>query len=231
MLTGARNALQCAEDLTLKSYVAARCAGRLLDAECDQPLCIASLEQKVHSLEEEKVLFEASSASAETELQAARREAEAAKAEAAELRRSLETKALELKDAKCREQASSQAVNAYREAVRAGAESLQRDIAAFLETMRLSPPDLSPTANSISIFELFRWLRACVSMATSGNCAMGDLSAAVAVRSLSAAICQLLPEGGGADSAMTKAQLRSMRDPTFVWPSLDEVRPETLPCN
>ena len=64
-------------------------------------------------------------------------------------------------------------------------------------------------------------------MATSGNRVMGDLSAAVAVRSLSATICQLLPEGGGADSAVT----RSMRDPTFVWPSPDEVRLETLPCN
>ena len=119
--------------------------------------------------------------------------------------------------------------NAYREAVRAGAEPLQRDIAAFLGTMGLSAPDLSPTANSISISELFRWLRACVSMATSGNRAIGDLSAAVAMRSLSAAVCKMLPEGGGAEAAVTKAQLRSMRDSTFEWPSLDEVRPEALP--
>ena len=185
MLTGARNALQCAEDLALKSYVAARCASHLLDAEHDQPLCIASLEQKARSLEEEKTSLEAelsaTCASAEIELQAARLEAETAKAEAAELHWSLESKAKELKDAECSEQASKQAVNAYREVVRAGAEPLQRDIAAFLETMGLSTPDLSPIANSISISELFRWLRACVSMATSGNRAMGDLSAAVAV--------------------------------------------------
>ena len=44
MLTGAMNALQCAEDLALKSYVAARCASRLFRAEHDQPLHIASLE-------------------------------------------------------------------------------------------------------------------------------------------------------------------------------------------
>ena len=144
MLTGARNALQCAEDLALKSFVAARCASRVLDAERDQPLRIASLEQKARGLEEEKASLEAeltaARASAETELQAARLEAEKAKAEAAELRRSLETKATELKDAECREQAATQAVNAYREAVRAGAEPLQHDIAAFLETMILSPP-------------------------------------------------------------------------------------------
>ena len=95
--------------------------------------------------------------------------------------------------------------------------------------MGLSPPDLSPTANSISISELFRWLRACVSMATCGNCAMGDLSTAVAVRSLSVAVYKLLPEGSGTEASMTKTQLRTMRDTTFVWPSPDEVRPEALP--
>ena len=102
MLTGARNALQCAEDLALKSYIAARCASRLLDAEHDQPLRIASLEQKARSLEEEKTSLEAeltsARARAETERRAARLEAETAKAEAAELRRSLEAKAEELKD-------------------------------------------------------------------------------------------------------------------------------------
>ena len=94
-------------------------------------------------------------ANAEAEPQAAHLEVENAKAMAAELRRSLETKATELKDAECREQAATQAVIAYREAVRASTEPLQRDIVAFLETLSLSPPDLSPTANSISISEMF----------------------------------------------------------------------------
>ena len=65
-------------------------------------------------------------------------------------------------------------------------------------------------------------------MAICGNRAMGDLSAAVAVWSLSAAVCKLLPEGSGAEASLTKAQLCTMRDPTFVWPSPDEVRPEAL---
>ena len=126
MLTGAGNALRCAEDLALKSYFAARCASRLLNAEREQPLRIASLEQKVSGLGEEKAALEAelstSRASAETELQAARRETEAAKVEMAELRWLLEAKERELKDTECREQAATQAINAYREVVRAGAE-------------------------------------------------------------------------------------------------------------
>jgi len=44
MLTRAANALQCAEDLALKSYVVARCASRLFRVERDQPLRIVSLE-------------------------------------------------------------------------------------------------------------------------------------------------------------------------------------------
>ena len=95
--------------------------------------------------------------------------------------------------------------------------------------MSLSAPDLSPTANSITISELFRWLRACVAMADSGSQAVGDLRAAMAVRSLSIAICRLLPAGGGADVAVTKAQLWSMRDASFEWPSPLEVHSDTLP--
>ena len=111
MPTGAKNALQCAEDLALKSYVAARCTSHLLDVERDQPLRIASLEQKARGLEEEKASLEAklatARANAEAELQAAHLEVENAKAEAAELCRSLEMKATELKDAECREQAAT----------------------------------------------------------------------------------------------------------------------------
>ena len=66
-------------------------------------------------------------------------------------------------------------------------------------------------------------------MEDSGSRAMGDLSAAVVVRSLSAAICRLLPAGGGADAAVMKAQLRLMRDATYERPSPEEVRPDALP--
>jgi hypothetical protein len=65
-------------------------------------------------------------------------------------------------------------------------------------------------------------------MATCGNRAMGDLSAAVAVRSLSADVCKMLPEGSGAEASLMKAQLRTMRGPTFARPSLDEVQPKAL---
>ena len=100
-------------------------------------------------MEEEKAALEA-------ELQTARRETEVAKSEMGEVRQLLEAKDKEMKDTECREQAASHEINAYRKAVRVGAEPLQLEIAAFLRTMGLSDLNLSPTANSISISELFR---------------------------------------------------------------------------
>ena len=138
-------------------------------------------------------------------------------------------KSEELTETEHKHLAANQAINAYSEAIRAGAEPLQLDVAGFLRSLGLSAPDLSPMANSVSISELFRWLRACIAMATSGSRAMGDLSAAVAVRSLSATICKFIPAEGGAEAVVTKARLRSMRDLSFAWPSPDEVRPEALP--
>ena len=67
-------------------------------------------------------------------------------------------------------------------------------------------------------------------MATCGNHVMGDLSTAMAVQSLSGAICKMLPEGSGAEASLTKTQLRTMRDSSFVWPSPEEVLSETLPA-
>jgi hypothetical protein len=58
---------------------------------------------------------------------------------------------------------------------------------------------------------------------------MDDLSAVVVVRSLSAAICRLLPADGGAKSSVMKAQLWRMRDATFEWPSPDEVLHDAFP--
>jgi len=201
--------------------------------ERGEPLRMARLEQRVAQLEREKTALDAalstSQAETETALKATRQEAEAAKEETVEARLQVDAKKKELEETECKHQAMCPAINAYREAIRAGAEPLQIEVDELLEKLGLVAPDLSPNAPTISISELFRWLRACVAMANSGSWAMGDLSAVVAVRSLSAAICRLLPAGGGADAAFTKAQLWSMRNATFEWPPPEEVRPDALP--
>ena len=47
---GTANALQCAEDLALKSFVAARCARRQLEAEAGASARVAELEKMVSAL-------------------------------------------------------------------------------------------------------------------------------------------------------------------------------------
>ena len=47
MNTGAAIALQCAEDLALKSFVAARCARRQMEVEVGASSRVAELEEKV----------------------------------------------------------------------------------------------------------------------------------------------------------------------------------------
>ena len=50
MNTGAANALQCTEDLALKSFVAARCSRKLLEAEAEASSRVAELEKMVSAL-------------------------------------------------------------------------------------------------------------------------------------------------------------------------------------
>ena len=67
-------------------------------------------------------------------------------------------------------------------------------------------------------------------MAMSGADFKCELSATVAARKLSAAVCRLLPaESSASSTGIVKAQLRLLRDSCFEWPSLDSWCPEALP--
>ena len=63
MNTGAANALLCAEDLALKSFVAARCARRQLEVDVGASSRVAELEEMVSALQKEKKDVEVSLAS------------------------------------------------------------------------------------------------------------------------------------------------------------------------
>ena len=63
MNSGAANALQCAEDLALKSFVAVRCARRQLEVEVGASSWVAELEEMVSVLQKEKKDLEESLAS------------------------------------------------------------------------------------------------------------------------------------------------------------------------
>ena len=77
---------------------------------------------------------------------------------------------------------------------------------------------------NVEVSELFRWIRSCLAMADSGAEFKCELSATMAARTLSAAVCGLLPAESSSSTGMLKAQLRLLRDPSFQWPS-DESGP------
>ena len=78
--------------------------------------------------------------------------------------------------------------------------------------------------------ELFCWIHASLAMARSGVDFKCELSAMVAARTLSAAVCHLLPaESSSFSSGIVKAQLRLLRDASFEWPSLVSLCPVSLP--
>ena len=56
-----------------------------------------------------------------------------------------------------------------------------------------------------------------------------DISAVVAVCTLSIAVYGLFPAKAGAPGGVMKAQLRSLHDANFRWLGEEAVRPETLP--
>jgi hypothetical protein len=67
MDTGVANALQCTEDLVLKSFVATYCAQRQMEVELGASLRVAELEEKLSALEKKKADLEGSLASARSQ--------------------------------------------------------------------------------------------------------------------------------------------------------------------
>jgi hypothetical protein len=84
--------------------------------------------------------------------------------------------------------------------------------------------------DTVGLELFFQWLHACVTMVDAGVHFHEDISAVVAVRTLSAAVYGLFPAEASTTGRVTKAQLRSLRDASFRWPGEEAVHPETLPA-
>ena len=231
MGSGLNNILESAQDLSLKAFVAARCAARQLAAENSSKTAIADLEAKVASLEKEKAELEMRLArSAEekatltTELLASADRAVRADA-AAKAAKLLAEDAAKLRDT------MQQWLRTFKEAIKTGSEKLQEELPDLLARYGLVAPNMFPEgADSIGLGSFFQWLRACVAMLDAGAHFHEDISAMVAVRTLSTAVYSLFPSEAGQASVVTKAQLRSLRDPSFRWPGEDTVNPDALPA-
>ena len=104
---------------------------------------------------------------------------------------------------------------------------MQADLHGLLDKFGLEPPELSQEED-VEVSELFHWVRACAAMAKSGADFRCELSATVAVRTLSATICDMLPAEGSSLTGILNAQLWLLRDSSFEWTSLNSLRPDAL---
>ena len=80
--------------------------------------------------------------------------------------------------------------HSFKESVRAGATKLQKELPDFLKKYRLDAPDVS-SEDTVGVDDFFKWLRACIAMLDAGTHFNEDISAVVAVRTLSVAVYNL----------------------------------------
>ena len=106
---------------------------------------------------------------------------------------------------------------------------LQKELPDISKKYGLDAPDVS-SGDTVGVDDFFKWLCACIAMLDAGAHFNEDISAVVAVRTLSAAVYSLFPSEAASASTVTKAQLRCLRDEGFPWLGEDAVRPEALPA-
>ena len=106
---------------------------------------------------------------------------------------------------------------------------MQEVLPDLLEKYGLAAPEVS-SKDAIEVETFFKWLRACVTMLDAGAHFHEDISAVVAVCTLSVAVYGLFLADAGNAGSVTKAQLCSLHNEGFFWSEEDVVRPEVLPA-
>ena len=165
MASGVSQMLQDVEDLSLKAFVASRCASHQLRIENEQTSQLARMEERVVALEKEKTALEETliAACAETKnhaeaaeaargealaVEKAKENAEKAKAEAEEARKVAEAQRAHGKET----------IQRWRTAISSFADLVQTDIHGLLAKFAIDPLEISQEEN-VKVTELFRWIR------------------------------------------------------------------------
>jgi chromosome segregation ATPase len=212
MVSGVSQMLQDIEDLSLKAFIASCYASCQLRIDNERTSQLARVEERVVSLEKEKIALEEALVAARAEAkshaeaaEASRRDAlaaekakenaEKAKAEAEEAQRVAEDQRARGKDV----------IQRWRTAISSFTDLVQANMHGLLAKFSIDTSEISQEEN-IKVAELFRWIRASLAMVRSGADCKCELSAMVAARTLSAAVCRLLPaESSSSSTGIVKA--------------------------
>jgi len=228
MESGLKNMLESAQDLSLKAFVAAH---RQLVAESSSKSVISDLEAKVAALEQEKAALQQRLDKSATEKATLTAKLLATTERAVQAEDAARAAKKLAEEAETRQTLMRNRLHTFKEAIKTGAAKLQMELPDLLEKYGLVAPDMSSEdTDTVGLEAFVKWLRACVAMLDVGAHFHEDLSAVVAVNTLSAAVYGLFPTEASNTGGVTKAQLRSLRDKGFCWPEEDAVRPEMLPA-
>src|SRR6185312_8306722 len=144
MGSGLSNILESAQDLSLKAFVAARCAARQLAAENSSKTAVADLEMKVASQEKEKAELETRLARSAEEKATLTTELLASADRAVRAEDAAKAAKLLAEDAAKRRDTMQQRLRTFKEAIKTGSEKLQEELLDLLARYGLVAPDMFP---------------------------------------------------------------------------------------
>ena len=144
MGSGLNNILESAQDLSLKAFVAARCAARQLAAEDSSKIVVANLEAKVASLEKEKAELQTRLARSAEEKAMLTTELLASADRAVKAEDAAKAAKLLAKDAEKHRDAMQRRLRTFKEAIKISSEKLQEELPDLLASYGLVASDMFP---------------------------------------------------------------------------------------
>ena len=132
MASGLTNMLESAQDLSLKAFVAARCAAWQLAAEDNSKTVVADLETKVASLEKEKAELQTRLARSVEEKATLTTELLASADRAVKAEDAARAAKLLAEDAAKRRDTMQQRLRTFKDAIKTGSEKLQEELPDLL---------------------------------------------------------------------------------------------------
>jgi len=152
------NILESAQDLSLKAFMAARCAARQLAADDSSKPVVADLEAKVASLEKEKTELQTRLARSAEEKATLTTELLASADRAVKAEDAAKAAKLLAEDAEKRRDAMQRRLRTFKEAIKTGSEKLQEELPDLLARYGLVAPDMFPEGtDTVGLGSFFQW--------------------------------------------------------------------------
>jgi hypothetical protein len=221
-------------DLSLKAFIASRCLTRRLEQESKEAKeesvaantslrnrvaelegRLAAEQEHTRRLQQEK---EDAAKSSEAALEALRLNVETLSSAKEDLHAQLVDKEAKLAEAQKEASELSGTLERYRVDHIRSAEALRTDILELLGQCNLGVPPIPFPQCSVEVF--YEWVNACFYLVAMNTKILGELGAAVGVRTLAYSVCSLvLADRSSSEKTISKSDLRRLTKDNFEWPT------------